>query len=746
MSSGHRVNNTRARQNINKENALMLAKVGVAVFPSSGKTPLIPLYNRLDTDISAEDRNAAILRYREEHDKSPIHVGCTRDPETVKRMWRAFRDAVPSIATGPSGLVVLDADAKDDGPEKMNALFEEQGGLPDGALASPTKSKGRHFIFADPDRAFTNKAGLLKKTYGTDVRGNGGQIVAPGSMLDDGRSYGTRDDLIRFLRAYVAKSFPAVPDYISELIGAHSDSSPEGEQVTPSEEAKIIARLRDVDWPGFDDVFDGTLGKYDLAAILARDADLKAVWESDPSDCSAARFKLARGVMRECPDLQPEELAILFENCPAAGAMTDAKPMTGEYDLRQIAREWKKNTGLSKPSSGEAFGVVSDKDGGPESPEAERKTDYISLTDLLAEPETYTQWVVKHFIAFNTTIIAAGQWGSGKTAVYLDIALHIAHGLPWRSRKVSKGIVVYAALENPRDVQSRVRAWCKRKRNDVRFEDSFVLYRGNCSLFDPQNKPTKDEKRIIKLANDTAKKLGLPVAMIVIDTVSQAILPGSDREHGGLFVRSMQRIADATGASVTALHHPTKQGDEVRGDGAFQGNTDGVVLLSRDKKTNLGTIKASAQKFRVGDPRKVAFGYKLEPVIVGKDEDGEDIGVVVAVETADVSWHVDEEADDGQNVPPPPDTPSDRPAAILGVIRERVEMIAANTGETVDTIALQAGDVLKRWNDHRKRCGLPEITDPAVCSRLLGRLVEAGELVRVGENKRSTTYRLAGKP
>jgi hypothetical protein len=101
--------NARARQNINKENALLLANVGVAVFPSGGKTPLIPMFNRLDSDISPEDRKAAIERYREDHKgKSPIHVGATKDPEVVKRMFRAFRDAVPSIACGPSRLVVFD--------------------------------------------------------------------------------------------------------------------------------------------------------------------------------------------------------------------------------------------------------------------------------------------------------------------------------------------------------------------------------------------------------------------------------------------------------------------------------------------------------------------------------------------------------------------------------------------------------------------------------------------------------------
>ncbi|WP_291843125.1 AAA family ATPase [Bradyrhizobium sp.] len=736
------VDNTKARRLTNLEHAKLLIKTGLYIFPSSGKTPLIPRFNKIDTEITPEEREAAIEAFEAENGKPPIHVGATKDPEVLRKMFKGHQDCVWSIACGPSKLVVIDADSKDNGPELIGKHFEEHG-LPEGCVVVPTQSGGLHYIFKDPEGKFTNAAGALKKSYGCDVRGKNGQYVSPGSIREDGKAYGTRKDLIAFLQAYTQGKLPELPDHVAELIGEQSEYN-DAENVAPSKEREVINSLDGAEWEKHENDFDPDVGNYDLEQLKAENAEFKELYENYGPDCSANRFLGARHIMREWPGIPAPALSMFFSNWPGAGVWTDEKPKSGEYDNRQIAREWLKNQGLSKPSSGEAFGAVVDED--PAESNTARRANHISLTDLLAEPETYTRWIVKHFIAFNTTIIAAGLWGSGKTAVYLDIALHIAHGLPWRGRKVEKGIVVYAALENPRDVQSRVRAWCKRNRNDVQFEDSFVLFRGNCSLFDSRDKATKDEQRIIKLANDTAKKLDLPVAMIIIDTVSQAILPGSDREHGSLFVSSMQRIADATGANVTALHHPTKQGDEVRGDGAFQGNTDGVVLLKRDTKTGLGTIKASAQKFRVGDPRKVAFGYKLEPVIVGKDEDGEDIGVVVAVGTADVSWNVDDVAD-GQDVPPPPDTPTDRPAAILSVIRERVEMIASNTGDPVDGIALQAGDVLKLWNDRRKQCGLPDITDPAICSRLLAKLVEAGELVRVGENKRSTAYRLpAGKP
>jgi hypothetical protein len=353
------IDNTRARQNINKENALMLAKAGVAVFPSSGKTPLIPMFNRLDTEISPVDRKAAIERHREDHKgKSPIHVGATKDPEVVMRMFRAFRDAVPSIACGPSRLVVFDADRKDEGPTKMAALWEANGGLPEGALASPTKSDGKHFIFADPKRSFTNKAGLLKKEYGTDVRGSGGQIVAPGSMLDDGRSYGTREDLFRFLRSYVRNKIPAAPAFITKLIGATTGHN--NDDITPSKERDVIKSLQDAHWDVYEYDFDPVLGKYDIDQLKAKNAEFAKLYDQPSADCSTNRFLAARHVMREWPHMPAPALSIFFSRWDSSGQYTDEKPKTGEYDDRQIAREWLKNQGLAQPGS--AFGAVEDHD------------------------------------------------------------------------------------------------------------------------------------------------------------------------------------------------------------------------------------------------------------------------------------------------------------------------------------------------------------------------------------------------
>lgn len=353
-------------------------------------------------------------------------------------------------------------------------------------------------------------------------------------------------------------------------------------------------------------------------------------------------------------------------------------------------------------------------------------------------------WCIKQVVARGTTSVASGKWGAGKTAVFSDLGLHIGHGIEWRGRKVAKGVVVYVALENSDDVERRVSAWCSymRDKGHDLSKGAFVVHRGPCCLFDPSGKPTADERKLINDSLEASAHYDMPVAMIVIDTLAMSIAPGDDNlaKDAGIYTAAMQRIASATGANVTALAHPPKSGDSVRGSGALQANVDTVLEVSRDK-AGRGTIKAGS-KFRIGNPAKVNFGYRLEPRVIGKDEDGENIDVVLAVEaTARPEFAVEESAED-EAAMTARDEPADKLEHALRAVEYCVKEIAVATGDKPSEIGVPAGQVFARLNVDRKNAGLPVLKDRTMATRLLGKLVEAGELVKSGDNRR-TEYRLA---
>lgn len=113
--------------------------------------------------------------------------------------WWTQRDAVdnneldnPAIATGLSNLVILDEDTLGE----VVRLFETKGWtLPE--TFTVLTSKGRHYYFAhDHAEDRIGNVGVLKKDgFNVDIRGDGGQVLAPGAVHASGVTYRVENDL-----------------------------------------------------------------------------------------------------------------------------------------------------------------------------------------------------------------------------------------------------------------------------------------------------------------------------------------------------------------------------------------------------------------------------------------------------------------------------------------------------------------------------------------------------------------------
>lgn len=112
----------------------------------------------------------------------------TDDQDVTRARWQRSPRANIGAATGSrSGFWVLDVDMPD-GPESLAALEVEHGPLPVTIEAS-TPRGGRHLYWKWPASGpeIRNSAGRIGA--GLDVRGEGGSIVLPPSVLADGRGY-----------------------------------------------------------------------------------------------------------------------------------------------------------------------------------------------------------------------------------------------------------------------------------------------------------------------------------------------------------------------------------------------------------------------------------------------------------------------------------------------------------------------------------------------------------------------------
>ncbi|MFI2033229.1 bifunctional DNA primase/polymerase [Streptomyces bottropensis] len=123
----------------------------------------------------------------------------TTDPELLAAAW-AQRPYNVGIATGPSGLLVVDLDTlkpqepkgTPDGATSFAALCERAGHAVPDTYRVRTARGGEHLYFTQPSgiRLHSTAGRLAKKI---DTRGWGGYVVAAGSVTPDG-TYDVMDD------------------------------------------------------------------------------------------------------------------------------------------------------------------------------------------------------------------------------------------------------------------------------------------------------------------------------------------------------------------------------------------------------------------------------------------------------------------------------------------------------------------------------------------------------------------------
>lgn len=107
----------------------------------------------------------------------------TTDEETIRQWWTRWSDANLGIVTGAvSGLLVLD----EDGVEGAETLCQQKRHIPPTAI-SRTGGGGRHYYFQHPGFRCGNTTAKIGNKV--DTRGDGGYVVAPGSIHASGNPY-----------------------------------------------------------------------------------------------------------------------------------------------------------------------------------------------------------------------------------------------------------------------------------------------------------------------------------------------------------------------------------------------------------------------------------------------------------------------------------------------------------------------------------------------------------------------------
>lgn len=242
---------------------------------------------------------------------------------------------------------------------------------------------------------------------------------------------------------------------------------------------------------------------------------------------------------------------------------------------------------------------------------------FLTLAQLREQAKS-VRWLVKHVIPMESIGVLFGGSGTFKSFIALDLALHVAHGMPWMGRKTQQGPVLIVAAEGGSGLWHRIVAWHRQHRRKWAEAPVFVV---PVALDLGEDAPRVQE---------AAKGLGVAPALVIIDTLSQTFSgeENAANEMAGYLRELGLWFRDSWQCAVAVIHHTGHQATErPRGSSALRSNTDFMFGVFRDEKEMLATLECVKQKDgELIDP--VSFSLQVKELEI--DDDGDPITSLVA--------------------------------------------------------------------------------------------------------------------
>lgn len=588
---------------------------GVSVFPCHEAT--------------VEEFDSSTGEYVPRAEKSPYTSnglkGASVTPRIIDILFgQRHPNALVGVPTGePLGAWVLDLDrhGEKDGHVWLAEMEALHGPLPPTARAT-TAGDGTHIFFAH-EPGMRNRAEIAE---GVDTRADGGYIIAPGSIMADGRAYRwvdwEHDGLPPIAPAPawlldMLKAKPA-PEHTGSYTPSEGDNERYVEAAIKGEIDALVStragRNQAINQTAFSLgtlVGAGVLSRLEAEAHIMAAAHANGYVAKDGE--RAARQTMKSGMdsgIKSPRQIQAREVANdntrqvdasrMIENsrAKAAAAATESIPEP-----------------VSTPPTDTVSNITT-----PRVRERFEKTWFDEIKE--GEPKVF---IIKGAFGEREFTTVSGLPGTGKSVIVTDAACHVATGREWHGHRVKQGLVVYVAAERKKLTERRMMAF--RKHHGV--HDVPLLVIGGRLDF---TSSLKDAKDLIAAIKEAELETGLTCVWVIIDTLTRVFGAGDQNASKDMsrFVQSCDEILAETSAHVTAIHHSAWSGE--RGKGAI--DLDGAVDASfMVKKSAGGKYKLVCDGTNDGEEGDVV-NFTMTGVVLGQDEDGEDTTAPVVVMAA----------------------------------------------------------------------------------------------------------------
>lgn len=224
-------------------------------------------------------------------------------------------------------------------------------------------------------------------------------------------------------------------------------------------------------------------------------------------------------------------------------------------------------------------------------------------------------WIIKGLLPKAELVVLYGESGAGKSFLTLDLCAAVSRGVDWQELRTAPGRVIYVCAEGAGGFRNRLNAYSRK--HEVPLEQLPAVVPSAPNLLEVEE--ALELTRAI-VAHGRAD-------LIVIDTLAATTAGGNENsgEDMGKVLSHCKSIHRATGALVVLIHHSGKDATKgARGWSGLKAAADAEIEVTRKGDYRTATLT----KLKDGQDGK-QWTFKLKPVVLGMDADGDEISSCV---------------------------------------------------------------------------------------------------------------------
>ena len=241
------------------------------------------------------------------------------------------------------------------------------------------------------------------------------------------------------------------------------------------------------------------------------------------------------------------------------------------------------------------------------------------------KPKLGRPYLAKRLLLESQVSLLVGPPNIGKSSVVAALAASISTGRALGKTAVKRAAVLYVAAEDPNGILERAYGFFQNHAADIA---DFEVFGWPIDM--------SDDKVMAQFAAEAAQFARTRQAdrlLIVFDTLNLCI--GDSDENSsrdmGRVVSNAQMLARRTRAHVMIIHHTSlADNGRPRGSTAMHGNIDTMLVLRKVEGQGDETLVLLTQEKQRNVRKGKPLLFEIGALLIGVDEDGEDITVPIA--------------------------------------------------------------------------------------------------------------------